>query len=278
MPTFTLEELLQPTADIMLRIANTNNVITYGNAANILNAQRGIKIFDPQMGKIVGWMMSRMLNNRTGLPPLNALMISATTNEPSGGADEYINKWLGTDFSSLPEKKRKNALDKAFRAVWAFDAWDEIYKATFGGSPVEIDIDATKGFSVGEYGGPAESDEHRRLRLAVQKHPSAFLDLYGQISAATEKRLLSGDEIDVYVIDDHAHYAVEVKSRRSSNADLKRGIYQAVKYRAVLKAEHKALDMKPKVRAVLIAERKLPNQLKALAKNLKVNFIFAPIK
>jgi hypothetical protein len=60
--------------------------------------------------------------------------------------------------------------------------------------------------------------------------------------------------------------AVEVKSRRSNDLDLKRGIFQCVKYRAVLEAENKAGKIKSTVRACLVSERKLPNELARLAK------------
>ena len=274
MSNYTRPELVQPTADIMLRIAATEKTITYGNAADIIGAQRGHKIFDIHMGWAVGAMMDQMLKVRPDAPPLNALMVSAKWQEPSEGADGFISRWLGEDFTVLSDKRRKRALADAFRAAWSFDDWNSVYEETFGVTPLKIETGVARDFSAGEYGGPAESEEHRNLRLAVTENPSAFLDIDGQISAATEKRLLSGDEIDVHVTDDYADYAVEVKSRRSNDADLERGIYQAVKYRAVLKAQYKAVHTRPKVKAVLISERKLTKPLNMLARELKVDFIF----
>lgn len=53
----------------------------------------------------------------------------------------------------------------------------------------------------------------------------------------TEKRLPSGDSLDVYFQNDEERVAVEVKPATSDRADLTRGIFQCVKYTAVLRAQ-----------------------------------------
>ncbi len=84
--------------------------------------------------------------------------------------------------------------------------------------------------------------------------------------AETEVELLSGDRVDVVIYGERATVAVEVKSGDSNRADLERGVYQCVKYEAVLRAQEDRLL----VRAWLVTEPELPGDLRALAKRLGV--------
>ena len=78
--------------------------------------------------------------------------------------------------------------------------------------------------------------------------------------------LLSGDEVDVYFETDGRIDLVEVKSRRSNWHDLQRGVYQCVKYRAVLDAQRKQLMPSSRSAATLVVETRPSNELLALAK------------
>ena len=80
--------------------------------------------------------------------------------------------------------------------------------------------------------------------------------------------LLSGDRIDVMFSDGKSFVAVEVKSICSSPDDLRRGIYQCVKYRAVIEAQE--CPVTTPVRAILVSEESLPEDLQARASLLGV--------
>lgn len=72
-------------------------------------------------------------------------------------------------------------------------------------------------------------------------------------------------------------HAVEVKSLRSGPDDLQRGVYQCIKYQAVIRAEEKALKhgkgtVRP-VRTVLVCEGTLPAGLRAIANMHSVTVI-----
>lgn len=79
--------------------------------------------------------------------------------------------------------------------------------------------------------------------------------------------LLSGDRVDVVYCTDEEVLAIEVKSRVSSWEDLRRGIYQCVKYRAVLKAQERGSRT---VRSLLVTETDLPSDLARLATDVEV--------
>lgn len=93
----------------------------------------------------------------------------------------------------------------------------------------------------------------------------------GAAMAETEVELPSGDRVDVVIYGESATVAVEVKSGDSDWHDFRRGIYQCVKYRAVLRAQEVAAqEDRPPVRARLVTESRLDGDSRALAKRLGV--------
>jgi hypothetical protein len=64
--------------------------------------------------------------------------------------------------------------------------------------------------------------------------------------------------------------AIEVKSVHSSDADIERGIFQCVKYKAVLEAEAKCDGTTPKIRTRLVSERQLSPECSRQAKRLEI--------
>jgi len=118
------------------------------------------------------------------------------------------------------------------------------------------------------HGGPAESDEHKKLKDWVARNPGGIGIKKSFDSGIKESRLLSGDAIDVLFSDAESFIVVEVKSKRSNDEDFRRGLYQCVKYREIKKAEH--LPFRANVRSILVTERELPPELKERAKLLNV--------
>jgi len=61
-----------------------------------------------------------------------------------------------------------------------------------------------------------------------------------------------------------------VKSIISNETDINRGLFQAIKYQALLRAEQKATLSPPTARAVLVTEKPISNQLQNLADVLRI--------
>lgn len=103
------------------------------------------------------------------------------------------------------------------------------------------------------FGGGGESPFHEALRLWVEANPALVLPTYAKAEADTEVPLLSGDRVDnVYDRKDRIA-VIEVKSWISNDDDIERGIYQCIKYRAVMEAmTHKR---SVPIDAVLVTER-----------------------
>jgi hypothetical protein len=89
--------------------------------------------------------------------------------------------------------------------------------------------------------------------------------------------IASGDKLDVFF--DHASagpLAVEVKPSHAPDRELVRGVFQCVKYRAVLDAVRAARVKFPPARAVLVTTRELDDRTRALCMRLGVPYRVVP--
>lgn len=87
-----------------------------------------------------------------------------------------------------------------------------------------------------------------------------------------EYRLPSADEMDVLFMSTREQVVVEVKSKISNSVDLERGVFQCVKYRAVLQAQSDVSNpgSQTTVRALLVSEQPLGSRLAEWAGKLDV--------
>lgn len=119
------------------------------------------------------------------------------------------------------------------------------------------------------YGG-GEGPEHKRIKDYIFNHPET-LDIKNVLERATEYPLPSGDKLDVYFkLKDGSIVAVEVKSSISDDADITRGIFQSVKYKAVLEAMQRIEGRKTNISAILATGRFLSDIHNRLATTLSV--------
>ena len=116
----------------------------------------------------------------------------------------------------------------------------------------------------------AEGPNHKALREWVHEHPERVDKRLRDVDSETEVELLSGDRVDVVYRSKGEIVAIEVKSRDSDWADLQRGIYQCVKYRAVIEAQEKEKKSGLRVRTLLVTESLLPVGLAQTAKRLDI--------
>jgi hypothetical protein len=125
--------------------------------------------------------------------------------------------------------------------------------------------------------GLPESPEHKRLKFFLRDNPSIIGVSYRILNRGVEYRFPSLDEVDVrFCGAKHAHF-VEVKSRISSELDLRRGVFQCVKYRAIAEAIEDARiegGAGREVAVALVVERtNLPINVAVLARKLSVPII-----
>lgn len=218
----------------------------------------------------IGQAMVRLSKQwKDRIPPIQCLVVNKATGLPGEGIGWFlISK---EDFGKLPLRRRREIVQAELQHIYAYPYWNEVL-SELELEPVSTDFTTQIAAASGRRGG-GESPAHRRLKDFVAKNPTA-IGLSKTMSAGEpEYRLPSGDCLDVLFQSRKSWVAVEVKSHISDDADLVRGVFQCVKYQAVLDAVLLSESMAVDARAILVLEAKLPESLKPLCNLLGVEVV-----
>lgn len=199
------------------------------------------------------------------IPPLEGLVVNSTTGLPGKGFDEFLDAGGAGDLTS---KQRRALVNAALARVFAFPKWLDVAAA------LDIQISrasfatAIESARTGGHGG--ESEQHRTLKEFVAANPAAvgLSPWFG--NGQIEAQLPSGDLVDVLFRRGTTWIPVEVKSIISVEADVVRGLFQCVKYSAVIEAWRGSVSEAADVRAILALGAALPPSLVPLRNALGV--------
>lgn len=215
------------------------------------------------------------------IPPVNAIIVSKATGLPSKGVDPYLKKFIKKRPGKRLAKINRDEITKeVMQAVHDYPHWKQVaeklgYKNLPPVSTVSTQDD-TKPIKTPEpkpiKGGGGESKEHKKLKEKVALSPELFVEFGTFDEGVQEYFLRSGDEVDVVFTNDEMLLGVEVKAKNAPEAELVRGIYQCVKYRATLRAMQLADGALPNAQTVLATATPLAGETKRLAKRLKVHW------
>jgi hypothetical protein len=280
-------EIAPAVLSILVQRAREGETITYGDLAAILEQryrfpQTFRKTFYGSPVGLVGYVLQD-LGKEWGetLPPLNVIVINKAKKLPGKGADPLLRDYFKAKGERFTQSLRRVLAGEAQQAVFDYGhRWAEVAQAlgvdvlkpTIGKLPGDQLLKLPK---VG-HGDGLESAQHKALKLWVKNNPALF-KVYGKFAkGANEILISSGDRLDVLFENDQQRLAVEVKPSHASNDELKRGVFQAVKYRAVMRAEQRALLRVPNAQALLVTIIKPDRETKALLKRLQVEHVLAP--
>ncbi len=250
---------------------------TYGSIARMLEARLRIpRIFPTHIGSVAGTMMDNILTVDPEAPLINAL-VTRPSGIPGDRFASYYDHYWRDDGERTWEKKsraqRLAAIDDIRAAVRRYPDWDAVYRQLYGRVPPRMPRPKRfeerdgKPPETARRPGAGESPEHLRLKQWACRNPVA-LGLPQSMTGKCERPLLSGDRIDVVFHDANRFVVCEVKSCWSGPDDLQRGLYQCVKYRAVLMAQERPVPMS--VDAILLTESRLPPEVETRARELDV--------
>ncbi|MCC7286484.1 MAG: hypothetical protein IT503_09890 [Burkholderiaceae bacterium] len=204
-------------------------------------------------------------------PPFLTSIVVLLSGPNAGLPDKGVSgRWPGYESLSREDKQAKVAVE--YQRILQFGSrWNEVLRLV-GLPPLGPPAGKDARPGAGGWGG-GESEEHRALKRFVHDHPHLFGAASGWF-AQEEYALRSGDEVDVMFKSEGVWIGVEVKSKVSDRlpSDYERGLYQVVKYRAVLEAQAR-IDYPvdpPEVRVTLALEGSLPAAYRELATALGV--------
>ncbi len=218
----------------------------------------------------IGLEMERLSKKfKEKIPPIQCLVINKATELPGEGIGWFLIK--KEEYSKLPLRRKREIVNAELQHVYTYSHWQAVLDE-LSLPRAEPDFTAKINTASRSLRG-GESPEHKRLKEFVAKNPSTVRLSKTTSIGFTEFPLPSGDVLDISFRKKSIWVAVEVKSRLSNEADITRGIFQCVKYRAILDAVILSESKAQSARAVLVLESTLPKSLVALSNLLAVEVI-----
>jgi hypothetical protein len=202
------------------------------------------------------------------IPPLQCLVLNKSTGLPGEGIGWFISE-SKEEFSKLPKNLKKVRVYGALSQIYGYRLWSRVLdKLNLAQPTLACPDDGPKNFGRG-----GESYEHLAFKEFVSQNPQSIHLLADAKLEAVEFELWSGDAVDAMFRQGDRWIAVEVKSRISNTDDIKRGLFQCVKYEAVLKAMLSLQGLPQDVSVKLALESDFPASLNQWKNTLSVSVI-----
>lgn len=262
------QERARATLPRLVRQATAGKSIFYSDLAEELGMPNPRNL-NYVLGSIGQAMLQLSKKWKEKIPPIQCLVVNKATGIPGEGIGWFlISK---EDFSKLPLRRRREIVQAELQHIYSYPHWERVL-AELELEPAEVNFTTEIVKAAGNLGG-GESPEHKRLKDYVAKNPKIVGISVSSAIGVTEFRLPSGDSLDVSFDLAKQWLAVEVKSRLSAEPDIVRGIFQCVKYQAILDAMLLTQSRTCDARAILVLESNLPSKLKALSNLLGVEVV-----
>ena len=250
---------------ILVRQATAHQTILYGQLALEMGMNNPRTLNYP-LGAVGTAMLD--LGQRWGrpVPPIQALVMNKSSGLPGEGIALFAPS--GSDFKTANRRDRRLIVDRMLQDVFTFPDWDAVL-GHFSLSPAPV-VDLPPAKTLVPKGGGGEGVEHRMLKEALSRNPQwvglSSKSPHGEL----EHPLLSGDSIDVLFAGADRLIAAEVKGASAPSTEVVRGLFQCVKYEAVLNAEARATGSAVDCEAVLALGGPMPSSLIRLRHTLGV--------
>jgi len=264
-------------AYIVQRIRNFQGgekFITYGELAREIGYPEPHtgNLFGKNIGKtlgVMGHLFDNIVVDGEEVPLLQALVVNQNQKLPSDGLKEF-----NSTYPKLSVQKKRDFVQAEYKRIFEFGSrWEKVLEKLGILEEINVQQEANSEDS-GLYNpyGSEGSPEHIALRDFVASHPE-IVGLGKEYVGITEYPLKSGDSVDVVFELEDETIAIEVKSTRSGVDDIERGLFQCVKYKAVLEAEIKVNNLQKEVRSFLVIQGTLPRKLSSVRKNLGLEVV-----
>jgi len=276
------EERARLALPILLSLAKSAHKITYRNLDKEIAVQTGqplirVLVIYGKVLEIVGQALNQLSEEwQEEIPPLTILAVSEGKGEPSSGVDGFLQRYVTKSTSeNLTSNNRSAMIERATNAAYNYSRWEDV--AEYFGVSIPGKLPETEPIQLAKptpiLDGGGESKAHLALKNHIAEHPELFSSFGDFKNGTIEFRLDSGDEVDVLFQNDEQSLAVEVKTDTASQGELTRGIFQCVKYRAVLRAMYDIEGKLINVQTVLVTPQQLSESHKNAARRLNVNWL-----
>lgn len=253
---------------VLIRQARAESNMTYGQLAAELSMANPRNL-NYVLGSVGQTLLD--LGRKWGetIPPIQCLAINASDGTPGNGFGWFISDQA---WRTMPPVHRRRVTEAMEKQIYAYHRWSEVLAALHLEPLQERFDDLIK--KAAAMRGAGEGEDHKRLKEYVRRNPGRVGVRNGGRWGQDEKDLPSGDRVDVFFDTASEWIAVECKPASSDEADLTRGLYQCIKYAAVLRAmaavePHRDIH----ARALLAIAGTLPARVRTLQVRLGVDVI-----
>lgn len=251
---------------LLIRFAYSQSTVTYAELARQLEMSnaRNLNYVLGSIGVTLKGLENRW--DKGEIPRIALLVFNKAEKMPGDGVDVL----LAGGGKSLTKAQRKVIIKGICSKVFSYAHWPDVLSELGLVHPPPI---ATDTIEKARHASSGESEEHRRLKEAIAANPMLVGLPKSLGQGEIEFPLPSGDVVDVLFRKGNAWVAVEVKSSISNEADIARGLFQCIKYDAVLNAWRSAECESADVRVVLATHEKFPEGLQDLKANLGIEVV-----
>jgi hypothetical protein len=253
---------------LLVRQARASTPIYYSDLARELQMPNPRNL-NYVLGSI-GRAMERLSRKwKAKIPPIQCLVVNRATGLPGEGIGWFIIK--KEEFRKLPRRQQRSLVEAELQRVFMYQKWNDVLRE-LKLQPIQSDYSPLIERAAALRAG-GESEDHKRLKLYVSAHPDLVgLDPKGD-KGELEYPLPSGDTVDVLFRHKRDWVAVEVKASISNSPDVARGLFQCVKYRAVIEAVQAVQNFDQNARAILVLGGALPVDLVEVKNTLGVEVV-----
>lgn len=252
---------------LLVAQAKARNTITYGQLALEMDMPNPRNL-NHVLGTVADELIVLSKKWKQTIPPINCLVINKQKKTPQRGIGFHMSL---DKFKKLSRARQEEALHDLDRDIWDYPRWDDVLRHLHLPPAVPTESRELQAIAArAKYGkGGGETEDHRRLKEFVKETPQA-IGLPAKLNGKKEYPFLSADKIDVLFKTSSKWVGVEVKGVRSDEADIMRGIFQCVKYKALMEAAQRYEQTDIDSRVVLVLGGKLPHPLRRVVALLKI--------
>lgn len=252
---------------ILIRQARLEKPVTYGDVARELGVHhRAVH----HIAGYIGFTLAAVAETRKWAkrrpPPLHALIVNDVTGLPGRGIDGFLSKLYQ---SASSNKEKRAVLTAVYAQARHYDHWPELCDLL----EIPLDGDALtdaveKARRANGKGG--EGPHHLALKTYVSEHPHVVGLAPGSSAGIVEWPTAAGDRIDIVFERRRLRLAVEIKPYHAPEGDLLRGVFQCLKYQAVLTAEAALADEPVETRVLLVLGGEATEEVISVANRLGI--------
>lgn len=263
------KELYQTRARIILPIlvrqAVAGEKITYADLGEELDLHH--RVIKRPLGCIGDTLLKLGEQWQEKIPHIQGLVVNKQTNLPGDNVN-FLRPFIGR---KIDPRQKEAIVEAVLGKVFSYPKWLSVLQELRLPPAEQPNLQLLR--RAAHRDRSSESESHKRLKDYVARHPESVKLGKSLAPGKKEFRLASGDKIDVLFQNTKRRIAVEVKSHISNKADLMRGLFQCIKYRAILRACRSLEGGTYEADALLAIEGQLPKEFIPVRNTLGVKVI-----